>query len=60
MAKIEADAYADAKANGMAIIDLSPEEIEKWRTASAPVLEDYLAASGELGARVAKAAESLR
>jgi len=60
MAKTEADAYADAKANGMTIIELSPAEIEKWRAASAPVLEDYLAASGDLGARVAKAAESLR
>ena len=60
MARIEAEAYDDAKANGMAIIDLTPEEIEKWRAASAPVLEGYLAESGELGARLVKAAEGLR
>jgi len=60
MARIEAEAYEDAKANGMTIIDLSPEEVEKWRAATAPVLDGYLAESGELGARLAKAAETLR
>lgn len=58
--RIEAEAYADAKANGMTTVELSPEEVEKWRAATAPVLEGYLAESGELGARLVKAAEGLR
>ncbi len=58
--RIEAEAYADAKANGMTIVELSPEEVEKWRAATAPVLDGYLAESGELGAKLVKAAEGLR
>lgn len=60
MARIEAEAYADAAANGMTIVKLTPEEVETWRAASAPVLESYLAESGDLGARLVKAAEGLR
>jgi len=58
--RIEAEAYADAKANGMTIVELSPEEVEKWRAATAPVIDGYLAESGELGAKLVKAAEGLR
>ena len=58
--RIEAEAYADAKANGMTIVELSPEEVEKWRVSTKPVLDGYLAESGELGAKLVKAAEGLR
>ena len=60
VAKIEADAYAEAKSNGMTIVKLSPAEVDTWRKATKPVLDDYLASSGELGARLVKAAEALR
>jgi C4-dicarboxylate-binding protein DctP len=60
MSEIEAHAYAAAKENGMQVRELSDEEVAAWRTASQPVLDDYLASSGELGAKLAAAAEALR
>lgn len=60
MARIEAAAYKVAEENGMKIVTLSEEEVEAWRAATKPVLDSYLAESGALGAKVAKAADSLR
>ena len=60
MARIEAEAYAAAEAEGMNVVTLTEDEIAQWREATRPVLESYLAESGELGAKVHAAAESLR
>ena len=60
MARIEAEAYEAAKAEGMSVVELTDAEIAEWREATRPVLESYLAESGELGRRVYEAAESLR
>jgi C4-dicarboxylate-binding protein DctP len=58
--QIEARAYAEAKANGMKVVELSPAEVDAWRQATRPVLDGYLAESGELGARLVEAADQLR
>lgn len=59
MAQIEADAFAAAKENGMAVVELTDAEVAAWRKATQPVLESYLAESGELGQRIYKAASGL-
>ncbi len=59
VSQIEADAFAEAKANGMTVYEPTAEEIEAWKAASAPVLELYEADSGELGKVVLEAARSL-
>lgn len=59
MAKIEADAFAAAKANGMTVYEPSAAEIEAWRAAAAPVIDQWLATAGPLGKQVLDAAESL-
>ncbi|MBJ3774374.1 TRAP transporter substrate-binding protein [Acuticoccus mangrovi] len=59
MSNIEAKAYSDAEANGMAIYDPTPEEIEAWKTASQPVIDTWLKEAGDLGQKVYDAAKSL-
>ncbi|MEL6197218.1 MAG: TRAP transporter substrate-binding protein DctP [Pseudomonadota bacterium] len=59
MAAIEAEAYAAAEANGMTIYRPTPEEIEAWKTASAPVYEEYKAKTGALGKQILNAAAGL-
>jgi C4-dicarboxylate-binding protein DctP len=49
MADIESQAYAFARGKGMTIYDLTPDEVAEWRECSAPVLEDYMSHTGELG-----------
>ncbi|RMD48669.1 MAG: C4-dicarboxylate ABC transporter substrate-binding protein, partial [Alphaproteobacteria bacterium] len=56
MAQIEADAYAAAKAHGMTIYYPTPEEIELWKAAAAPVYDSYLSKAGDLGRRILEAA----
>ncbi len=60
MAKIESDAYEAAKAEGMGIYTPTTAEIDAWRAASAPVIEQYKAAAGDLGAKLVTEAEKLR
>ena len=60
MSKIEADAFAAAKAEGMEIYLPTREEMAAWRQASAPVIEQYKAAAGELGAKLVMEAEKLQ
>jgi C4-dicarboxylate-binding protein DctP len=60
MTKIEADAFAAAKAEGMGVYTPSDAEIEKWRAMSAPVIDQYKANAGELGAKLVAEAEKLR
>ncbi len=60
MSKIEADAFAAAKAEGMSVYEPTEKEMAAWREASAPVVEQYLAAAGDLGAKLVMEAEKLR
>ncbi|MEM1384690.1 MAG: TRAP transporter substrate-binding protein DctP [Pseudomonadota bacterium] len=59
MATIEAEAYAEAEANGMTVYRPSAAELEAWRAASAPVIEKWLESAGPLGAEVLDAANGL-
>ena len=59
MADIEAGAYAAAKEHGMSIVELSDADLEAWKAGAAPVLEQYKATAGELGAQVLDAASKL-
>ncbi|WP_259783213.1 TRAP transporter substrate-binding protein [Aestuariispira ectoiniformans] len=60
VSQIEADAYAASEDAGMKVQRLNAQEIEAWRAAAKPVLEEYKKAAGPLGEELAKAAESLR
>lgn len=60
MTEIESKAYEAAEKEGMGVTTLTDAEVEAWRAATAPVLEDYLKESGDLGAEVAAAAQALR
>ncbi len=60
MAKIESDAFDAAKAEGMGIYVPTDAEMAAWREASAPVIEQYKQAAGDLGAKLVMEAEKLR
>lgn len=60
MSKIEADAFEAAKAEGMGVYTPTEAELAAWREASAPVVEQYKAAAGELGEKLIMEAEKLR
>jgi len=59
VAQIEADAYKVATDNGMAVYELSEEEVSAWKAGSQPVLDQYLKDSGDLGAQLLDAAAKL-
>jgi len=59
MAAIEADAYAQAKQNGMTIYTPTAAEIDAWKSVSQPVYDNYLKSSKELGAAILDAANKL-
>ena len=56
MSQIEAEAYAAAKANGMAVVELTDQELDAWRAVSKPVYDSYLKATGDLGRKILDAA----
>ena len=58
--EIENEAYAAAKENGMQVHELSSAEIEAWRAGAQPVIDQYLAETGDLGKQVYEAALELR
>ncbi len=58
--KMEADAYQVAKDNGMQVYTPSAAEVDAWRAATKPVLEQYRTSAGSLGAKLVDAAETLR
>jgi len=60
MADIEAKAYAFAREKGMAIHELTPDEVAEWRACSASIIEDYMGSTGELGWRLMAAYGKLR
>ncbi|MBV1896242.1 MAG: TRAP transporter substrate-binding protein DctP [Rhodobacteraceae bacterium] len=55
IAEIEADAAAETIAQGKEVVEVSAEEREAWKAAAQPVIDAYLANSGELGQKVMKA-----
>ena len=57
MSTIEAEAYDEAKANGMTVYTPTAEEIAAWREAAKPVYEAFLANTGDLGKQVFEAAQ---
>jgi C4-dicarboxylate-binding protein DctP len=57
MAEIEADAYAEAKANGMTVVDISDDDLAAWLDVAQPVYEAYLEAAGEAGETILEATE---
>ncbi len=60
VSKIEADAYAAARENGMTVYTPTEAELAEWRKTAAPVLAQYKADAGELGAKLLAAAEAMR
>ena len=60
MADIEAKAYDFARSKGMAIEELTPNEVYEWRACSAPLLNDFMRDAGELGPRLMAAYGRLR
>ncbi|GMG84029.1 TRAP transporter substrate-binding protein [Paralimibaculum aggregatum] len=59
MANIEAEAYAAAEANGMAVYRPTEAEIAAWKAAAQPVYDAYREKAGELGAQLLDAASGL-
>lgn len=60
MSAIEAESYRAAKENGMKVYEPTREEIAAWQASAQPVYDQFLAASGELGAKVLEAAQALQ
>jgi C4-dicarboxylate-binding protein DctP len=59
MSQIEAEAYAAAEENGMAIYQPTTDELSAWREVSQPVYDAYLEQAGALGAEILDAAKGL-
>lgn len=59
MTQIEADAYAAAKENGMAVYTPTDAEMEQWRAVSQPVYDEFLEKTGDLGKQIFDAANAL-
>jgi C4-dicarboxylate-binding protein DctP len=47
IAQIEDNDYRFAREKGMTIYELTPDQVVEWRACSAPVLEEFMANSGE-------------
>lgn len=60
VAEIEKRGYEVARKNGMTIHELTPDEVAEWRACSAPLVEDYMNNSGELGVKLLAAYGQLR
>jgi len=60
VSEIEKNAYAAASENGMTVYIPTAEEVTAWKQTAQPVIDGYKAASGELGAKVLQAAQSLQ
>jgi len=55
IAAIEADAAADTIARGKEVVEMTDADRAAWKAAAQPVVDAYLANSGELGQKVLKA-----
>lgn len=59
VSQMEAEAFAAAEENGMAVYTPTAAEIEKWKAVSQPVYDSYLAASGDLGKQLLDSARDM-
>jgi len=59
MSAFETRTIEEAKANGMTVHQPTPEELARWKAASAPVIEKWLKDAGPLGRQVLDAANAL-
>ena len=59
MARIEREAYDEAKRNGMKVYELTPEEVDLWKASAKPVIDAYLKDSGPLGETLYAEAQKL-
>ena len=60
MADVEAKAYAFARAKGMKVYDLTPNEVAEWRACSADIIDEYMSNAGETAHRLMAAYGKLR
>jgi C4-dicarboxylate-binding protein DctP len=60
LAEIEAKAYAFAKAKGLKVLELTPDQVAEWRACSADVVADYMATNGESARQLMVAYARLR
>ena len=59
IAELEAEGAEYAEQQGMAVYHPTDEELEAWRAASEPVIEQYVEAAGPLGAELVSHAQEL-
>jgi C4-dicarboxylate-binding protein DctP len=59
IARIEREAFEDAKANGMTVYVPTAEEMALWKDSAQPVIDAYLKDTGPLGKQLLEAARSL-
>ena len=59
MSTIEAEAFAAAEENGMAVYKPTEAEIAEWKAVSQPVYEAYKEKAGDLGKQILDAANAL-
>lgn len=57
--EIEAEAYRQAKENGMSVYQLSDKEVAAWKTGSAPVVDEWLKSAPKMGQQILDAAKGL-
>jgi hypothetical protein len=60
MTDIEAEAYAFARAKGMTVHELGPDDVARWRACSAGLLRDYMERGGEMARQLMEAYGKLR
>ncbi len=60
IAEIEAEGFAYAKDRGMIVHEPTPEEMARWREASAPMFDWFAENSGDLGKQLVAEARALR
>jgi C4-dicarboxylate-binding protein DctP len=60
IARLETDAYRFASEHGMKVYDLAPHQVAEWRACSAPVVDAFMAESGESGLQLMRAYGKLR
>ena len=60
MADVEAKAYAFARAKGMKVHELTPDEVAEWRACSAGIMDDYMTSAGDVAYKLMGAYGKLR
>jgi C4-dicarboxylate-binding protein DctP len=60
IAQIESDDFRVVREKGMKVYELTPDQVAEWRACSAPVLDEFMASSGELAHQLMLAYGTLR